>query len=275
MTAIKTKPQRGIEVNVKVKTESSQKEAKIVWISSDEDDGGGQEDGGDNNSDDDSLTRKLQSMSVNGADSQRCALQASPSKSATSSTLEFSPAPASTPPLAETPAMAPNPAPAPTPAPTAAPATPGRQGKFNAYVVYSGKCPYYYEKWARVKALKEADASLVFKGFKSLDQAKQAWCAARDSGVIKAISNGAGRTYWTVTEGVRPAVYHSLLVVCYVFILVLYSQASRHDALREGLEWGAGHLKGFVNEDDASEDWAEKSNANPSRIFERPSPGFF
>lgn len=32
--------------------------------------------------------------------------------------------------------------------PSPAPATPGRRGIFNAYVVYSGKTPYYYAQWS-------------------------------------------------------------------------------------------------------------------------------
>lgn len=49
----------------------------------------------------------------------------------------------------------------------------------------------------------------------------------------------------------------------------------RNDALRDGLEWGGGCLKAFANEDDAMEDWREKSSTYPSRIFEMASPNYF
>ncbi|KAJ3730332.1 hypothetical protein C8R42DRAFT_637104 [Lentinula raphanica] len=76
-----------------------------------------------------------------------------------------------------------------------------------------------------------------------------------NSGVIGTIRIGAGRPIWSVTEGVRPAIYESV-----------------HDALREGLEWGAGHLKGFSNEADAKEDWVAKASTNPSHIIATASP---
>ncbi|KAF9028410.1 hypothetical protein BDP27DRAFT_1375757 [Rhodocollybia butyracea] len=143
---------------------------------------------------------------------------------------------------------------APAPA-AAAPATPGRQGKFSAYVVYLGKTPHFYANWSTVKRMVEGDPTLVFKGFYSLEKAREAWQAARDSGVINAIRNGAGRPYWSVTEGVRPAVYDSV-----------------HEAVKVGLEWGGGTLKGWNTEADAEEDWNVKANTHPSRIMETPSP---
>ncbi|KAJ3779563.1 hypothetical protein GGU10DRAFT_337914, partial [Lentinula aff. detonsa] len=88
---------------------------------------------------------------------------------------------------------------------SAARATPGRQGIFNAYVVYSGRTPYFYTDWLAVKCMLNEDKDLVFKGFFTLEQAEEAWYAASNSGVIVAIQNGTGRPIWSVTEGVKPA----------------------------------------------------------------------
>ncbi|KAF9071160.1 hypothetical protein BDP27DRAFT_1361954 [Rhodocollybia butyracea] len=99
------------------------------------------------------------------------------------------------------------------------------------------------------------DPTLVFKGFYSLEKAREAWQAARDSGIINVIRNGAGRPYWSVTEGLRPAVYDSV-----------------HEAVKVSLEWGGGTLKGWNTEANAEEDWNDKANTHPSRIMETPSP---
>lgn len=56
----------------------------------------------------------------------------------------------------------------------------------------------------------QADRGLVFKGFYTLEKAREAWTLAKNSGVIAAMRNGAGRPYWSVTEGVNPAVYNSV-----------------------------------------------------------------
>ncbi|KAJ3761728.1 hypothetical protein EV360DRAFT_79943 [Lentinula raphanica] len=241
--------------------ESSQKDAKLptlIWISSDEEvEAGGV--GKDEPSDDEWLSQKLQVMSVVDVSAKGTPPVTPTRPSATKASVPASPAVSTA--STSTPKAGPKKyksAGSSVPTPSPAPATPGRQGKFNAYVVYSGSFPYYYDQWARVKGLFESDKSLVFKGFFTLEQAKQAYFAAHHSGVIKAIRIGAGRPIWSVTEGVRPAVYHSL-----------------HDALRDGLEWGAGHLKGFSNEADAEEDWEEKSSTNPPRIIATASPGFF
>ncbi|KAJ3769674.1 hypothetical protein FB446DRAFT_706044 [Lentinula raphanica] len=259
--------QRALQIDqraLKTSTASPQKGSKtpkptIVWISSDEEDEGeglSKED----SSDDEWLTKKLQDMSVTGV-SVKSTRPSTPVQrvAPNESVSHVTPTPSTPTPSTPTQTMGAKMASAsPVPTPFQAPATPGRQGKFNAYVVYSGKFPYYYAQWAPVKALFAADKNLVFKGFWTLEQAKAAYDAARDSGVIKAIRVGAGRPIWSVTEGVRPAVYSSV-----------------HDALREGLEWGPGHLKGFADEADAAEDWDEKSSAKPSRIVATPSPGFF
>lgn len=50
---------------------------------------------------------------------------------------------------------------------------------------------------------------------------------------------------------------------------------NRYDALQDGLEWGGGLLKGFVDEAEAAQDWQDKSATTPSRIVELPSPGYF
>ncbi|KAJ3801064.1 hypothetical protein GGU11DRAFT_741876 [Lentinula aff. detonsa] len=142
--------------------------------------------------------------------------------------------------------------------PPAARATPGRQGIFNAYVVYSGRTPYFYTDWPAVKRMLNEDKDLVFKGFYTLEHAEEAWYAACDSGVIVAIQNGTGRPIWSVTEGVKPAVYKSV-----------------HEAVKIGLGWGGGYLKGWHNEADAIEDWNDKARAHPSRIVTMPDPAFF
>lgn len=46
----------------------------------------------------------------------------------------------------------------------------------------------------------------------------------------------------------------------------------RYAALKVGLEWGGGCLKGWNNEEDAVEDWNDKAGASPSRIIVMPSP---
>lgn len=61
-----------------------------------------------------------------------------------------------------------------------------------------------------MKRLIEADKHLVYKGFRSIQNARDAYYAARNSGVIDAIQKGAGRQYWSVTEGVNPAVYENV-----------------------------------------------------------------
>ncbi|KAF9077303.1 hypothetical protein BDP27DRAFT_1413727 [Rhodocollybia butyracea] len=144
------------------------------------------------------------------------------------------------------------------PPPSPAPAVRGREGSFNAYVVYSGRTPYFYADWSAVKRILRNDQTLVFKGFYTLEAAQEAWLAASSSGVIAAIQHGAGRPYWSVTEGVKPAIYNSL-----------------HEAVKYGLEWGGGCLKGWRQEADAAEDWVIKATSNPSRIIQTPSPEFF
>ncbi|KAJ3742468.1 hypothetical protein DFH05DRAFT_1461569 [Lentinula detonsa] len=134
--------------------------------------------------------------------------------------------------------------------PPAARATPGRQGIFNAYVIYQSR--------PAVKRMLDEDKDLVFKGFFTLEHAEEAWYAASDSGVIVAIQNGTGRPIWSVTEGVKPAVYKSV-----------------HEAVKIGLGWGGGYLKGWHNEADAIEDWNDKARARPSRIVTTPDPAFF
>ncbi|KAJ3734940.1 hypothetical protein DFJ43DRAFT_1037268 [Lentinula guzmanii] len=144
--------------------------------------------------------------------------------------------------------------------PPAAQATPGRQGIFNAYVVYSGRTPYFYTDWPAVKCMLDEDKDLVFKGFFTLEHAEEAWYAASDSGVIVAIQNGTGRPIWSVTEGVKPA---------------LLKFFDRHEAVKIGLGWGGGYLKGWHNEADAIKDWNDKAQARPSCIVTTPDPAFF
>ncbi|KAF9058595.1 hypothetical protein BDP27DRAFT_1372395 [Rhodocollybia butyracea] len=259
----------------KVKTSNGSN--SIVWISSGEEDEGEVIKGSDTEEED--LVAKMEELSVKRLDTQQT--NATPvfyGNHSTSSNPFLSSQPMATPPRYSTIATPPqtpvrhgsshtaangqgSAAPAihpvsPAPAPVAAaPATPGRQGKFSAYVVYSGKTPHFYANWSTVKRMLEGDPTLVFKGFYSLEKAREAWQAARDSGVINAIRNGAGRPYWSVTEGVRPAVYDSI-----------------YEAVKVGLEWGGGNLKGWNTEADAEEDWNDKANTHPSRIMETPSP---
>ncbi|KAJ3833254.1 hypothetical protein F5878DRAFT_665812 [Lentinula raphanica] len=254
--------QRGPQVDQPNSTTSkgSSQKPNLVWISSDEEDNReGVSD--DDTSDDEFLSKKLRNMSVIDV-SVKSTPPATPTRpsapKASVSKLPGSPAVSTISTLTLKPGPQTGNAASSVPTPYQAPATPGRQGKFNAYVVYSGMAPFYYDRWARVKSLFESDKSLVFKGFYTLEQAKEAYHAAHNSGVIGAIRVGAGRPIWSVTEGVRPAIYESV-----------------HDALREGLEWGAGHLKGFSNEADAKEDWVAKASTNPSRIIATASPGFF
>ncbi|KAJ3794126.1 hypothetical protein GGU11DRAFT_748273 [Lentinula aff. detonsa] len=141
---------------------------------------------------------------------------------------------------------------------SAARATPGRQGIFNAYVVYSGRTPYFYTDWPAVKRMLNEDKDLVFKGFFTLEHAEEAWYAASNLGVIVAIQNSTGRPIWSVTEGVKPAVYKSV-----------------HEAVKIGLGWGGGYLKGWHNEADAIGDWNDKARARPSRIVTTPDSAFF
>ncbi|KAF9027691.1 hypothetical protein BDP27DRAFT_1437083 [Rhodocollybia butyracea] len=137
------------------------------------------------------------------------------------------------------------------PPPSPAPAVRGREGSFNAYVVYSGRTPYFYADWSAVKRILRNNQTLVFKGFYTLEAAQEAWLAASSSGVIAAIQHGAGHPYWSVTEGVKPAIYNSL-----------------HEAVKFS-------LKGWRQEADAAEDWVIKATSNPSCIIQTPSPKFF
>ncbi|KAF9068748.1 hypothetical protein BDP27DRAFT_1421563 [Rhodocollybia butyracea] len=244
----------------------------IVWVSSGEEDGGNDDIGDD--TDEEDLVEQLQELSVkrpepkqenlamasHGASSSRVVVPTTPVATPPRYTAFATPPShhASSRPLMSTPSTAPPPAHPVSPPPTPAPVTPGRQGKFNAYVVYSGATPHFYANWSTVKRMQQADPTLVFKGFYTLEKARQAWLAARNSGVIAAIQNGTGRTHWCVTEGVNPAIYDSL-----------------HEAIKVGLEWGGGCLKGWNNKADAVEDWNEKAGASPSRIIDTPSPDFF
>ncbi|KAJ3748067.1 hypothetical protein DFH05DRAFT_1458286 [Lentinula detonsa] len=139
---------------------------------------------------------------------------------------------------------------------TPAQATPGRRGKWNAYVVYSGRAPYVYRGWQGVRQLKDEDNNLVYKGFNDFTSATQAWKAAHDTGVVDAIQKGQGRTHWVVTKGIEPGTYRH-----------------PYDALRDGLGWGGGVLHAFSNEQEAIEFWNREVNAR--RIIHVDDPGFF
>ncbi|KAJ3712394.1 hypothetical protein C8R42DRAFT_727932 [Lentinula raphanica] len=143
--------------------------------------------------------------------------------------------------------------------PPVPPATPRhRRGQYNAYVVYSGREAFVYDRWSRVKQLKEQDPNLVFKGFPTRELAQASWNAARTSGVVSALQQGMGRGYWVVTQGVHPEIYRSA-----------------YDALRDGLEWGGGFLTAFSSEAEAQDYWNTQSNADPCRIVSTERPGFF
>ncbi|KAJ3746943.1 hypothetical protein EV360DRAFT_76390 [Lentinula raphanica] len=143
--------------------------------------------------------------------------------------------------------------------PPAPPATPQhRRGQYNAYVVYSGREAFVYDRWSRVKQLKEQDPTLVFKGFPTRELAQASWNAAKTSGVVIALQQGMGRGYWVVTQGVHPEIYRSA-----------------YDALRDGLEWGGGVLTAFSSEAEAQDYWNTQSNADPCRIVSTERPGFF
>ncbi|KAJ3712116.1 hypothetical protein DFJ43DRAFT_1161520 [Lentinula guzmanii] len=115
--------------------------------------------------------------------------------------------------------------------PAPAQATPGRRGKWNAYVVYSGRAPYVYRGWQGVRQLKDEDNNLVYKGFNDFASATQAWKAAHDTGVVDAIQKGQGRTHWVVTKGIEvPIAIRMMLsemVWAGVVVFCMHSQMSR------------------------------------------------
>ncbi|KAJ3924647.1 MAG: hypothetical protein NXY57DRAFT_969376 [Lentinula lateritia] len=133
--------------------------------------------------------------------------------------------------------------------------TPGRRGRYNAYVVYSGSRPYFYDTWSKVARLQIKHPDLVLKGFPDLRSAEAAYTAAKSSGVIDAMQKGEGRGFWVVTEGFRPGVY-----------------PGAYDALRDGLKWGGGFVTPFADETRADEFWNRQVDAK--RIVSMPDPHY-
>ncbi|KAJ3730331.1 hypothetical protein C8R42DRAFT_715037 [Lentinula raphanica] len=121
---------------------SSQK-PNLVWISSDKDNGKGVSD--DDTSNDEFLSKKLWNMSVKSTPPATPTQPSAPKVSV--SKFPGSPAVSTISTLTPKPGPQTGNAASSVSTPYQAPATPGRQGKFNAYVVYSGMAPFYYDQW--------------------------------------------------------------------------------------------------------------------------------
>ncbi|KAK7437702.1 hypothetical protein VKT23_018418 [Stygiomarasmius scandens] len=135
------------------------------------------------------------------------------------------------------------------PSHVAVPTTPNtNQGKcFRAYVVYHGRRKGAFGDWRSTNFIISGDADAVYKGFQTLELAKESYQLTHRSGVLNALDYQPerGEPHWVVIQGVHPGVYKS-----------------RYEVLRDGLYWGGGAVYTYNDVNDANAFFVAEYMAN-------------
>ncbi|KAK1232442.1 hypothetical protein PQX77_004418 [Marasmius sp. AFHP31] len=136
--------------------------------------------------------------------------------------------------------------------------TPPAAARFRAYVLYRGSQPGVFASWSQLKKqlARGKDEDNVYKGFYTLEEARDAFFSAKKSGVIQKLTASPPQGLvltWVVVEGVVPGVHESA-----------------YEMLRDGLLWHGGRVFSFASKEEAEEFWESALEDGSYVTFERP-----